>query len=189
MSETIMAGPSIFNITAQLRWNPNRPFWPQRRLLPNIDKVVLHQGISSQDVTGNADVFGINNYHISPDCHVSPGKGAPHICYHYAIDDDGKIYQVNDLGDVVWHCLGNNTNSIGILLVGDFDGPQHTGRHVPSEGQERSFFWLAEYLLSRDELPLINDNKCFYGHCDLQTGKVNCPGTVAYEWVQRVRKS
>jgi hypothetical protein len=89
----------------KLQWNPNRPRWPQKRTLERIDRVILHQSLGHADTTGNRDVFGINNYHISPGNHISAG-GCPHICYHHCIDDDGSIYLCNKLTDVVWHCKG-----------------------------------------------------------------------------------
>ena len=174
-----MGAVNIIRLVESLPWNPNRPRWPQKRNLERIDRVILHQSLGHADPSGNRDVFGINNYHISPGNHISAG-GCPHICYHVVIDDDGSLYQTNEFTDVVWHCRGQNARSIGIMLVGDFAGPGHGGGE-PTTAQEQAFFALAEHLIAT--LGLVPEK--IFGHADF--GKIACPGTAAYQWVQRLR--
>ena len=174
-----MGALEIVDLRDQLPWHPDRPKWPRRRSLASIDRVILHQSLGHADTSGNRDVFGINNYHITPGNHISE-RGCPHICYHYCLDDDGSIYQCNDLTDVVWHCRGQNAHSIGIMLVGDFAGPGHPGGE-PTEAQERAFFTLAEHLMAT--LGLGADS--FFGHRDF--GKIACPGDTAYRWIEKLR--
>jgi len=140
--------------------------------------VILHQSLGHADTTGNRDVFGINNYHISPGNHISAG-GCPHICYHHCIDDDGSIYLCNKLTDVVWHCKGQNARSIGVMLGGDFAGPGHPGGE-PTAAQERAFFALTEYLMATLRL----GPSAFFGHRDF--GKIACPGDTAYRWIEKL---
>ena len=174
----MMGAVNIIRLVESLPWNPNRPRWPQKRALDRIDRVILHQSLGHADPSGNRDVFGINNYHISPGNHISAG-GCPHICYHLVIDDDGTVYQTNDFEDVVWHCKGQNAHSLGVLLVGDFAGPGHLGGE-PTAAQEQAFFALVEYL--GKGLGLGSDS--FFGHRDF--GKPACPGFVAYQWIVKV---
>ncbi|MFC5046889.1 peptidoglycan recognition family protein [Aquimarina hainanensis] len=47
-------------------------------------------------------------------------RGFPEIGYCFAIGWDGKIYQLNDVNEISWHDSGNNTNSIGIVFVGNY---------------------------------------------------------------------
>ena len=84
-----------------------------------IDKIIVHQEL------GEGNTLAVHNYHISPENHVKPGKGAPKIMYHWTIEKDGWVYQVNDVVDVVWHTKGQNLSGLGIMLVGDFDGEDH----------------------------------------------------------------
>ena len=171
-----MAEANIIRLVEKLPWNPSRPRWPQKRELGKIDRVILHQSLGHADTSGNRDVFGINKYHISPGNHISAG-GCPHICYHFALDDDGSIYLCNELTDVVWHCAGQNSRSVGVMLVGGFAGPGHEGGE-PTAAQEQAFFALAEYLGETLHLP----PSAFFGHCDF--GKPACPGNTAYAWLE-----
>ena len=175
----MMGAINIIRLVEKLPWNPARPRWPQKRTLERIDRVILHQSLGHADTSGNRDVFGINNYHITPGNHISAG-GCPHICYHLILDDDGSIYQTNEFTDVVWHCRGQNACSIGIMLVGDFAGPGHSGGE-PTAAQEQAFFALAEHLIAK--LGLGPDG--FYGHAAY--GKPACPGYTANRWVEGLR--
>ena len=174
-----MGAVNITRLVESLPWNPSRPRWPQKRNLERIDRVILHQSLGHADPSGNRDVFGINNYHISLGNHISAG-GCPHICYHWVIDDDGAIYQCNELTDVVWHCKGQNSRSIGVMLVGDFAGPGHEGGE-PTTAQEQAFFALAEHLMTTLNLPPT----AFWGHAAY--GKPACPGYTANGWIEKLR--
>ena len=142
-----------------------------------IDKIIVHQEL------GEANTIAVHNYHISPESHLKPGVGAPAIAYHYTIEKDGTVYDVNPDTSVVWHCRGQNLNSIGIMLVGDFDGPTHKGRSKPTEDQIKNLKKLLTHLCQRYGL-LFSE---VYGHCDF--GKQNCPGTLVYEEVLKFRDS
>ena len=91
----------------------------------------------------------------------------------------GTVEQVNALTDVTWHCAGQNTHSIGIMLVGDFSGPGHDGGE-PTPEQKRAFFALAKHLMAAMGLPA----SAFFGHCDF--GKLACPGYTAYSWLKSI---
>lgn len=174
-----MGAVNITRLVEKLPWNPSRPRWPQKRDLGRIDRVILHQSLGNADPSGNRDVYGINRYHTSPANHIS-AAGCPHICYHHALDDDGAIYLCNELTDVVWHCAGQNSRSVGVMLVGDFAGLGHPGGE-PTAAQEQAFFALAEHLMTTLGL----GPTAFFGHRDF--GKVACPGDTAFAWVQRLR--
>lgn len=164
----------IIDYRDKLKWNPRRGHWAKRDL-NKVNKIILHQELGA----GNTE--SVHNYHTSKECHVSPGRGTPKICYHYVIEFDGSIKWVNDLDDNVWHTKGQNSTGIGIMLQGDFDGPNHNGKNEPTEEQEKSYYYLAEYLMNKLNLS-IDD---LYRHADF--GKPACPGDIASQWVVNLK--
>jgi len=86
----------------------------------------------------------------------------------------------------VWHCKGQNTAGIGILILGDFDGPSYTGKDVePTEAQLKSLGALINNLLSRENLAISKQDT--YGHADF--GKDNCPGTVVSNFIDKFKNT
>lgn len=159
----------IKNQIESLRWHPIRR-WAQRKLTI-IDKIIIHQEL------GNANIEAVNNYHIYPN-HISQ-KGCPHFCYHYGIENNGEIILANDLKHITWHTKGQNECGIGIMLVGNFAGPDHeVNTTVPTEDQIKSLDALCDYLISAFGL----SNKDIYGHCHF--GKPACPGYVLEKWIE-----
>ena len=172
-----MGALEIIDLRDQLPWNPKKQRWPRQRDIATIDKVILRQEL------GDGDAAAVNEYHRRYDPRGSAyGRNWPRIAYHFVIPKNGTIEQVNALTDVTWHCAGQNTRSIGIMLVGDFAGPGHDGGE-PTAEQERAFFALAEYLM--ETLGLGTD--AFFGHCDFE--KPVCPGDTAYRWLKGIRTS
>jgi N-acetyl-anhydromuramyl-L-alanine amidase AmpD len=138
------------NLNTNPKYDQNRPWG--KRSLSDIDKIIIHQALSK----GTTE--SIHNYHTSENSHLKSG-GAPRISYHYTIEEDGKIYMVNNLDDVVWHCRGVNISSIGVLVIGDFDGPTHRGKSGdPTPEQLSSLKFLVDHL----EKKLLMTNKNLY---------------------------
>ncbi|MEO9482556.1 MAG: N-acetylmuramoyl-L-alanine amidase [Ekhidna sp.] len=162
----------IKNLITQLPWHSTRR-WGTRHL-SKIDKIVLHQEL------GEADVEAVNNYHIKPN-HISP-KGCPHICYHYAIRKNGEIVQTNELSSVTWHTKGENISAVGIMVVGNFNGPGYDmGTSEPTKEQIKSIKFLVDYL--QKSLRLTNQD--IYGHYHF--GKPACPGYELQKLVESFR--
>lgn len=160
-----------------LKWHKSRTW--SKRTLSKINKLVVHQSLTS------GSLEGINNYHITPgkQNHISP-KGAPHICYHYAVDKDGKVYQCNQHSSLVWHTRGQNTTGIGIVLLGNFDGPTYKGTETPTSLQLENTNRLIDFLLKSKDINIEKTE--VYGHKDF--GKENCPGTIVYDSVVKLRR-
>lgn len=60
----------------------------------------------------------IANFHLD--------RGWAGIGYHYLVYSNGTVYEVNSDETISNHVQGNNTASIGIALVGDFDKSEPT---------------------------------------------------------------
>ncbi|TDO00043.1 N-acetylmuramoyl-L-alanine amidase [Sunxiuqinia elliptica] len=165
----------IKNLIKELPWHSSR-VW-KKRDLRQINKIIIHQEL------GESSIENVNTYHISvsPQNHITP-KGCPHLCYHYAIRKDGEIIQANELSDIVWHCKGQNTSGIGIMLQGNFSGPGYDmGTSEPTLEQIKSTNELVDFLL--ESLQLSSSD--VFGHYHF--GKPACPGFVMQEWVENKR--
>lgn len=57
------------------------------------------------------------------DFHVNH-RGWPEIAYHSAIDEDGNVYLLNFFDEISYHDSGENTKSIGIVLIGNYETEQ-----------------------------------------------------------------
>lgn len=162
----------IENQIQTLNWHPARR-WSMRDVT-TIQKIILHQEL------GESTVEQVNAYHIGPN-HISQ-RGCPHFCYHYGIEKDGRIIMANDLCHIVWHCKGQNSIAVGIMLVGNFNGPGYNlGTEGPTGEQMESVDFLVNHLL--EELKLNRQN--VYGHYHF--GKPACPGYKVQRWIEDFR--
>jgi N-acetyl-anhydromuramyl-L-alanine amidase AmpD len=185
----------VKNVINELPWHPTRKW--RTRNLNEIDTIVVHQSASG----GTAE--SINRYHITPTSdrnndgiveswernHISD-EGIPHIAYHYAIENSGDILLCNNLTDITWHAgVGNyNQRSIGIVVIGNFNGPSYTGTDTPTAEQIKSLRELLDFYKNKHipEVPIIS-LKRFYGHCDVKVAKENCPGNFIMAFLRAYR--
>jgi N-acetyl-anhydromuramyl-L-alanine amidase AmpD len=171
----------IVDVIRTLPWNKSgvkRNKWGYRPL-SIISKVIVHQAMSK------GPTENINAYHISEDSHLKPG-GAPHIAYHYTIEKDGTIFHCNKDTSITWHTKGQNTKSIGVCLIGDFngraeDGEAYVGKTNPSKPQLKSLNILLNKMMIKYSL----QPEDIYGHSDF--GKPACPGNKVQTWLENWR--
>lgn len=152
------------NIIDTLPWHPKRKW--RNRDLSDINNVVFHQSMSGGSTTG------INKYHINPN-HIS-SRGIPHIAYHFSIEKNGTVFQCNELSSITWHTKGDNFNGIGVLVLGDFEGPGHYASDIPTKAQKKSMLKIMLYLYNLDDISISADS--FFPHS--KYGKKACPGNM-----------
>lgn len=99
-------------------------------------------------------------------------RGFATFAYHFAIYEDGTIYAVNDLEEISWHDSGQNTNSIGIVFVGNYE------TSVLSQKAYNSAVLLSDILCKELKIQGIR------GHRD--TSPTLCPGNNAYSQLQLI---
>lgn len=99
-------------------------------------------------------------------------RGFAGFAYHFAIYEDGSIYAVHDIETTTWHDSGQNTNAIGIVLVGNYENYQ------ASEAAIKSVKQLTDILCQHFNIKGIR------GHRD--TSATLCPGTNAYRQLEGV---
>lgn len=186
-------GQSPF-IDVQLPQHLTRRF--ERRALSTIGAMSIHQTAATSSFPN------IARYHSSPDNHLCK-KGCPGICYHFVIDYDGTVYQVNDLTSIVYssgkkkhyrlpsqaNCFDRwgkyfNKYSISVMLRGAFDGPGYKGGQEPTAqqiiGLARLVLWATTEARFADNSPLELCN--ILGHCHVN--KNACPGFVVQDWIE-----
>jgi len=170
----------IENVINKLSKNPDPKRVWKRRELNIVDSIVIHQAAGYKHT-----LQGIARYHATPDQnnHISK-QGAPGICYTFVIGKKGQIYQCNEFEDVVWHSGNSDINktSVAICLLGDYRGPSYQGHE---EGPNEEMLDSLSFLIPNIETFL--DIKKIYGHCEINSQKVNCPGIAIMSWIKEYR--
>jgi len=110
-------------IESNLKWNGN----PAKRT--STDCIVIH----------NADavictVEDVHRWHLN--------NGWIGIGYHFFVRKDGKIYRGRPIDTVGAHCLGYNSDSVGVC----FEGKYHSADRVIPAAQLESGWDLVNYL-------------------------------------------
>ncbi|QEK13735.1 N-acetylmuramoyl-L-alanine amidase (plasmid) [Crassaminicella thermophila] len=117
----------------------------------NPNKIILHHS-----ATDGGTFESIRRYHIEH-------NGWRDIGYHYLITKDGVLHKGRDEKDTGAHTKGENTTSIGICLVGNFD------RYEPNKKQLDTLYKLLEDIFDRyGKMPIYPHSKF---------APKTCPGT------------
>lgn len=155
-----------------------------RRNLDWVSKAIVHQSFT--DYT-NSTFFEMAEYHITPsrDNHLNP-QGCPAIAYHYGIAGDGQIFQFHSPSAITWHTANEASYSLGIVVMGDFNGPAYDGvNEDPADAQLRSLYKLLNYLTDSERSFIIKPED-IYGHREF--GRENCPGLTITEFLAEYRR-
>jgi hypothetical protein len=160
--------------------------WKTRKL-EAVKRIVVHQLASPIYPNSTKDIDNNIKYFLSDNNHITPGKALPYIPYHVVIDDDGKVYWCNEFTYETWHCKGHNRDSVGIALMGSFDGPGFKGRDKePTEPQINSLISVLNGFIMYTFNTITK--KDVYGHCELDpTRKAACPGNVIMKTLKEWR--
>ncbi len=116
-------------------------------------------------------------------------RGWGDVGYHYLVDESGKIYEGKAGGPMVigGHAYCNNTGTIGVALLGNFDIEK------PTQVQMQALQWLLDDLADRYDIATDRDVR-YHGkimspivaHRDLLS--TDCPGFYAYGVMAQVRE-
>ena len=117
-----------------------------------------HTATKSNDP--QARITSIAKYHTAV-------RGWPAIAYHYAIDEDGVVYQMNDVTRRSNHAEGYNKSTISVALIGNYQ------EGAMSAKMESSAIRLNEWLRGQYKLEFA------WLHKD--TKATACPGKYAEE--------
>ena len=93
-----------------------------------------------------AQLEEVDRYHATRDFPKS--KLGYYVGYHYLIERSGKVCQTRIETEIGAHDTGENLNSLGVCLAGDF-------RYmIPTQAQETAFAGLVKDIRSRWDIPL-----------------------------------
>lgn len=128
----------------------------KKRALDGIKQIAIHHSAD------NGTIESIARYHVS--------KGWPGIGYAYVIYKDGTIYHTNDIDEACYNVANQNSKTLGICLIGDYE------KETPPDIQVKAAKWLVKTLKA-----VIGDVEVV-GHRD-RTSTL-CPGENLYRLIK-----
>jgi len=138
---TLGSGVGIYNFTGTDVTLPNGEVIKTGKLTESLTKhyqerniedslyITIHHTAGSK----NQSLESIAKFHVEM-------NGWPAIAYHIAINDDGDINFLNDIEERTYHDSGENTVSIGVVLVGNYE------EDLPSEDMIKSVKLVTDAL-------------------------------------------
>jgi len=131
--------------------------------LRNIDDsltIVIHHTAAPKDQS----LENIAKFHVEK-------RGWPAIAYHVAINDKGDINFLNDIEEKTYHNSADNTNTIGIVVLGDY------------ETEEPSYDALVSIKAVTEAICETLKIKGIKGHRDYKS--TLCPGKNLYNRLKK----
>ena len=122
-----------------------------------IREIIIHCSATPEGV--NYTVSDIDRWHRN--------RGWNGIGYHYVIYRDGSIHVGRQLVRVGAHCLGHNTNSVGVCYIGGLESDYRTPKDTRTPEQREALRDLVARLAK--EYPGVK----VYGHNEF--AKKACP--------------
>lgn len=119
-------------------------------------------------------LWGYERYHVKTKGWRAPGYSFA-ICYE---NGRATIYVLRGWGGIGAHTLGDNRESHGVVLVGDW-----TSDKVP-EPMVHALAWLILYSADLDYGP----EEITGGHRDAPGAETSCPGNAGMRAVEKARK-
>jgi N-acetylmuramoyl-L-alanine amidase len=132
----------------------------QNKGVRRVNKIIVH--CSATRARQNIGYAEIQRWHIN--------RGFAECGYHFIIRRSGEIETGRALHKTGAHCLGQNTGSIGICLVGGVDEKGKKGQNNFNTDQLASLDTLLATLMLHFKL----ESKDVYGHRDFDNKK-ECP--------------
>ena len=126
----------IVDLRGQLPKHPTRQF--PRRSLSAIEQIVVHHSAGNSQET----VESVNRYHIGPN-HVCD-SGCPGVLYTLMVDRKGVLYPLHDFEVITYHIQDQNTKSLGICVLGNFE--QEEPSAVQLKALQRGISYVQQRL-------------------------------------------
>lgn len=130
-----------------------------RKAARNVREIIVHCTATKEG--NDTTVEAIRKYHVNV-------RHFADIGYHYVIRLDGTICEGRSVHQAGAHCLGHNSNSIGVCYVGGLDS-QGKAKDTRTAQQKAALVWLVKALMETYKLPTSR----VYGH--YQFANKACP--------------
>ena len=128
-----------------------------------IDKIIIHHSASDGKTT-TPEI--IKSWHLE--------RGMKDIGYHYLIGHSGEIFKGRQEIKIGAHCKGQNANSIGVCVIGNFEND------FPTLNQSVSIRSLIESLSLRFPEAKVSGHK--------ENAPTLCPGRNLQKYLEDLRK-
>jgi N-acetyl-anhydromuramyl-L-alanine amidase AmpD len=125
--------------------------WKSRKI-SDIESITIHH-----TATENENIQSFTQNHIDR-------VGGCGIGYHYIIGKDGVVKKLNDIRKITYHNKNNNSSTVGVCLVGNFD------KEMPTEKQLKSLKKIVTILKA------VTRTKKVRSHSDYIVGHTSCCG-------------
>lgn len=125
--------------------------------------ITIHHTAGSRDES----IESIAKFHVEQ-------RNFPEVAYHIAIDKDGNVRFLNWLDELTWHDAGSNTNSIGIVLIGNYE------EYYPTNSMMQSLEIVTDWLCKNSGIKI----RGIRAHKDTPNSATKCCGKNAYEEIK-----
>ncbi|CAF1259826.1 unnamed protein product [Adineta steineri] len=152
------------NIISRAGWGA-RAATSKTNMATPVSYVVIHHTTGGTCTTKDSCISkmkGFQNYHMD-------SNGWADIGYNFLVGEDGNVYEGRGWSLVGAHCIGYNSKSIGISVIGDYTSPK------PNTAALNAVKALIQCGISKG---IIQSNYILRGHRDLDS--TSCPGNTFY---------
>ncbi|XP_043258957.1 uncharacterized protein LOC122401084 [Colletes gigas] len=158
------------NIISRSEWGAMSPKWAARNLREDPPPyVIIHHsatdGCTTQAIC-QARMRSFQKFHMNE-------KNWSDIGYNFVVGEDGNVYEGRGWDKHGSHSIPYNSKSIGICIIGNFDG------HSPNAAAISATKSLISYGVS---IGKIKDTYTLLGH--RQTTQTICPGNSLYNLIK-----
>uniref|UniRef100_A0A3Q3JER2 Peptidoglycan-recognition protein n=1 Tax=Monopterus albus TaxID=43700 RepID=A0A3Q3JER2_MONAL len=161
------------NIVSRLQWGAAAP--QQRAILKgSAQRVVIHH-TALQSYKGLAEC---KNHLVSIQRMHMKERGFDDIGYNFLVGGDGIVFEGRGWGVVGAHTKGNNYDSLGIALMGNFNDDTPSKEAISS---------VKQLLQSGVSQGFLHPEFVLLGHRDL--GDTQCPGEKLYAALPTLRET
>jgi hypothetical protein len=111
------------------------------------------------------------------------GRGYCDIAYHFAVAQDGRVFELRPMPLRGGHTLNNNTGNVGIVFVGCFDPA--CGNDQPTAALIGGGAGIVAMMSRLEGIPINGDR--VRAHRDHAGASTACPGSTLYPRLEEIR--